>query len=111
MTVFQVQNLVEVFSDMEAQAAAVGRGELIGILALEYPAFVRSGEFQLITVKPGLFRGDSWLNFRHLQMSDADKLVVDLLPFGFQLHLIRQRLPSAASADPEMLAERLQPVL
>ena len=44
-------------------------------------------------------------------MADTHQLVVNLLLFSLQLHLIWQRLPFAASAYAKMLAERLQTML
>ena len=44
-------------------------------------------------------------------MPYAYELVIHLLLLCLQLHLVRQRLPLAASAHAEMLAERLQTML
>ena len=44
-------------------------------------------------------------------MTYAHQLVINLLLFCLQLHFVWQRLPLAASAYAEMLAERLQTVL
>ena len=43
-------------------------------------------------------------------MPDPYELVVNLLLFGLQLHLVGQWLPLATSADSEMAAERFQTV-
>ena len=105
-----VQDLVEELAHVEAQAHPVVLGNRIGILAVKHPALAGRAEFQLVTVKLRALGGECRTDFRHLQVADADQLVVHLLPFGFELHLVGQGLPPAAAADAEMLAERLEPV-
>ena len=105
-----VQDLVEELAHMESQAHAVILGNRIRILAAEHPALAGSAEFQLVTIKLRTLGGECRPDFRDLQVADSDQLVVHLLPFGYQLHLVRQRLPPAAAADAEMLAERLDAV-
>jgi hypothetical protein len=45
------------------------------------------------------------LEFRQLHLSDAMKLVVDLLLFELELLLVGQILPLTTATDPEMFAE------
>ena len=44
-------------------------------------------------------------------MTDTDQLVINLLPLRLKLHRIGERLPFTATANPEMLTERLQTIL
>lgn len=43
-------------------------------------------------------------------MADTNKLVINLLRFCIQLHLVRQWLPFTAATGTEVLAERFKPV-
>ena len=53
----------------------------------------------------------SLANQRREEVPEPDELVPDLLLLGLELHFVGERLPFAAAAEPEMLAERLEAVL
>ena len=93
---------------MEAQARAAGLAR--SDLRRGQPAAVGSGELKLVAVADGLFGPQDGGELRHFQVADTHQLVQDLLAFGLKLHFVRQRLPSAATANAEMLAERFKPV-
>ena len=76
----------------------------------KYPAPVGSRKFEFITIETSLFRRKCRKNLRHIKMSYANQLVINLLTFCFELHRIGERLPLAAATDAKMLAKRLQPV-
>ena len=50
-------------------------------------------------------------NLRDVQMTYAPELIHNLGAFSLQLHTVGEVLPSTASANSEMLAEWLHPVL
>ena len=80
------------------------------ILVLAEPAARREGEFQFVAVIAGVVRADDGGELRYVEMPQADQLVPDLLLLGLELHSVGERLPFAAAAQAEMLAERLQTV-
>ena len=110
MALFDIEDFVEKLSDMETQSHPVVFRNRFRVFAAENPPPVRGREFQFVPIVPGPFGRKGGTDFGNVQMTDPDQLVVDLLPFGFQLHFIRKGLPTAASADAEMLAERVEPV-
>ena len=104
-----VQDLVEILADVEAQAGA-GR-HAGGDLFAGHPALVRGGEFEFVAVVAGLVGAQDGAEFRHAEVADARQLVIDLALLGGELDLVRERLPAASAAHREMLAERLQTLL
>ena len=111
VALFNVQDFVKELAHMEAQTHFLGLCKGVGIFVFEDPAAAGSAEFQLVTIKLSGFGGKGRADFRNLKMADSYQLVFYLLTLGLQLHLVRQRLPAAASANAKMLAERLQTVL
>ena len=104
-----VEHLVEELPDVEAQAGfAFHPG---GDFLRRHPTLVGSGEFEFIAVVAGLVRTDDRAEFGHLEVADAGQLVIDLALLGGQLDLVGERLPAAAAADREMVAERFQTLL
>ena len=93
---------------MESESAAVGGRNAVRILVRENPSLAGEAEFQFVTIIDGLGGGECGPYFWHLQMAYPDELVVNLSAFRLELHPVRQWLPSAAAAGPEMRAERLQ---
>ena len=98
---------------METESATVSPLNLIRIFAREQPFALAEGKFQLVAVEFCLFRGKCRENLgvREIQMAYAQELVFNLTALCLQLHRIRKRLPFAAAAHTEMLAERLESVL
>ena len=73
------------------------------------PLAVRTRELELVAVLVYMLRTEDGTDFRQFNLSDAGKVIHDLLLLVFELFLVGQDLPFAASADAEMLTLRLTP--
>ena len=110
MAFLDVYDLVEEAAYVEAEALAVHFVYAFRVFAVQQPAAVREGEFELVPVAFGFLGWQNSLYFRHLQVTYAYELVFDLLLFCRKLHFVGEGLPFAPSADSEVLAEGFQPV-
>ena len=104
-----VQDLVEIFPDVEAQAGAGGHAG--GDLLTRHPALAGGGEFEFVAVVAGLVGAQDGAELRHLEVADARQLVIDLALLRRELDLVGEGLPAASAANGEMLAKRLQALL
>src|SRR5471030_913736 len=66
--------------------------------------------FQFIPVAPGLAGADNGGNFRQNDLPDPVQVIANLFLLVKKLFLVREHLPLAAPANPEMVAERHYPV-
>ena len=108
--VTDVKDFVEETPDMETEPASFPGGKGLRVFGRINPSSAGECEFQFVAVVYSLFRRYYGLDFRHIEMSDADQLVVYLLLLRLKLHAVGKRLPFASSACAEMAAERLEPV-
>ena len=102
-----VEHLVEAVGDVESQRGSAFDVAARRDLLVREPAFVGEGELQFVAVE-GLFRrAQTRAHLGQLDLADAGQLVAHLLGLEPQLFRVGQVLPLAASAHPEVGAERL----
>ena len=76
-------------------------------LLARQPAAVGEGEFELVAIELRLRRAEAGRDLGQFDLADARQLIADLFGLEAQLLVVGEILPLAASADAEMLAERL----
>ena len=101
------QNLVESSRDVEANAVHVVVDRSCRHLLACEPALVAASKLELVTILASLHAAHDGSELGQLNLAYACELVMHLLLLGFELLLVRQVLPLAASAHAKMLTHRL----
>ena len=95
---------VEGSGDMESYCGLIESctlGEAVELLG-GVPPLVCTAELQFVAVLPLLHRSEDGMKLWQLNLSDARKLVVDLLLLGLELLGVGQILPLASAANTEV---------
>ena len=108
MAVLDVKDLVEEATDMESKTVFLLLRKCLSIFVFEDPTALRECELEFVTIICCLIGPKNRSDFRNIKMTDAYKLIIDLLLLCLKLHLVWKWLPFATSAYSKVLAERLQ---
>ena len=99
MALLDVENLVEGSRNVESEGIHLVEHLAAHYLLQRQPLLVRESEFQFVPVTAREFAPEDGHAFRELHLADALQVVHHLFLFPFQLFVIGEYLPFAASAD------------